>query len=107
MPKPNPEMRGQIRALRADGLDTKQIAEKLNTSPGAVLQYERRMGVPKRKRGKPANPENVARDEAVYKAREQGYSYKRIAEMYGITEEYAGVIRSKVAERKRASRTTS
>lgn len=99
--KPNEKMRQQIKALRDSGLETHQIADKLNISRGSVLQYERRMGYPKRKRGKPASPEIKERNEAVYQAFQKGYSYQWISERFNITTRYAGMIRYRVSEEKR------
>lgn len=105
MAKPNLEMRAKVKALRDKGLKTYEIAAELDISRGSVLQYERRMGLPKRKRGKPANPEIIARNQAIYEACQRGYSYERIAELFNVTKDHARMIKLREAEKRQQMNT--
>lgn len=98
--KPNLAMRQSIAELRAQGMDTGQIAQKLEITKGSVLQYERRSGVPKRKRGRPRDQEKAKRDQAIYEARQRGHGYEWIAERYGVNKNYARMIRLREAEKR-------
>lgn len=100
MPPINMEMRQRITELRAKGLPTDAIALLVGLSVQAVCGYERRMGVIKRKRGKPANPEIIERNRMIYEACQRGYSYERIAELFNVTKDHARMIKLREAEKR-------
>jgi Mor family transcriptional regulator len=106
MPPLNLKMRQKIAQLRADGLKTDVIAHLTGLTVQAVCAYERRMGVIKRKRGRPASAELAERDKAIYEACQRGYSYETLAKKYGIKKDYVRMIKLREAERRQQRQVT-
>lgn len=88
------EAKALIRQMRRDGKCTIAIADALSKSRHAILRQESRMGMPRRKRGFPPNPEIAERNKRICQAIDNGVNRAVLAERYKLSKSTINVIYS-------------
>lgn len=92
----------QIEAMRAKGLETHQIAERLGKSNQAILSMELRRGIKRRRPGHKPNPETARRNEEIYRMLKQGYSFDALAERFNLARETIKYIKHKQSKKEQS-----